>query len=365
MMAQNESVRRWEPRTPPPGNYGATNRKLPPKAQAVKAALTDPERVLGLLGLLDGAKRQALGYMILCLWHSERTPSCSVKLASYGIIAVYCHGCGQRGDVLTLIAAARGLDIRRDFGRVVELGADLAGGLVSDPPIVRRALPAPRLPPSPDSVRALWEAATPVTDDAALVSQLAKRCLDPAVIEDLDLARAMPSGPLPRWAWSAGKTWLESGHRLLIPLWDTEGNMVSVHARTVEKVDPDQQKGLFPSGHSAKWLFFADSFARLLITKGIPSWWRQSEPPSVIITEGAPDFLTVATHYGCSEYATAVLGILSGSWSDELAARIPTECRVIVKVHRDEAGQKYRDQICRSLSGRCRVFVEAGEVVHV
>ena len=85
----------------------------------------------------------------------------------------------------------------------------------------------------------------------------------------------------------------------------------------------------------------------------------------MIITEGAIDFLTVGTHFGCYEYAPAVLGILSGSWSDELAARIPTECRVVVKVHRDEAGEKYLAAVRRSLSGRCRVFVEDGEVAHV
>ena len=80
---------------------------------------------------------------------------------------------------------------------------------------------------------------------------------------------------------------------------------------------------------------------------------------------GERDFLTVATHYGTVEDAPAVLGVVSGSWSDELAARIPTECRVVVRVHRDEAGAKYREAICRSLSGRCRVFAEAGEVAHV
>ena len=135
-----------------------------------------------------------------------------------------------------------------------------------------------------------------------------------------------------------------------------------MHARLVENGQTERAKGLFPASHSAKGLFLADSFARLLITKGVPSWWRQREPPSVIITEGAIDFLTVGTHFGCYEYAPAVLGILSGSWSDELAARIPTECRVVVRVHRDEAGAKYRDAIRRSLSGRCRVLVEGGEV---
>ena len=340
--------------------------KLAPDPKAIKSALADPERVLGLLGLLDGAKRQAHGYLIRCPWHSERTPSCSVKLASDGTIAAHCFGCGAGGDVLTLVAAARGLDARRDFPRVVELAADLAGGSLDGyRPPVRRAVPAPRLPPPVESVGALWAAAKPVTDDADLARQLLGRCLDPAIIEDLDLARCLPSSrTLPKWARSGSLSWWESGHRLLFQLWNAEGSLSSVHARLVEKTDGDRKKGLFPSGHSAKGFFLADSFARLLITNGVPSWWRQSEPPSVIITEGAPDFLTVATHYGCSEYAPAVLGILSGSWSDELAARIPTECRVIVKVHRDEAGQKYRDQICRSLSGRCRVFVGDREVAH-
>ena len=331
----------------------------PAKATEIKAALADPERVLGLLGLLDGAKRQAHGYLILCPWHSERTPSCSVKLASDGTIAAHCFGCGVGGDVLSLVAAARGLDTRRDFPRVVELAADLAGGSLDGyRPPVRRAVPAPRLPPPVVSVGALWAASKPVTDDADLARQLLGRCLDPAIIEDLDLARCLPqSGTIPKWAQSGSQPWWGSGHRLLFPLWNAEGNLCSVHARLVESDQTERAKGLFPSGHSAKGLFLADSFARLLIRSGVPSWWRQSEPPSVIITEGAIDFLTVATHYGCTEYAPAVLGVFSGSWSDELAARIPTECRVVVKVHRDEAGEKYLAAIRRSLSGRCRVLV--------
>ena len=340
--------------------------KLALDPSAIKVTLSDPERVLGLLGLLDGAKRQAHGFMVCCPWHSERTPSCSVKLASDGTIAAHCFGCGAGGDVLSLVAAARGLDARRDFPRVVELAADLAGGSLDGyRPPVRRAMPALRLPPPVESVGALWAAAKPVTDDADLARQLLGRCLDPAIIEDRDLARCLPSsGTLPKWARSGSQTWRDSDHRLLFPLWNAEGSLCSVHARLVESGQTERAKGMFPASHSAGGLFLADSFALLLIRSGVPKWWRQREPPSVIITEGAPDFLTVATHYGCSEYAPAVLGILSGSWSDELAARIPTECRVIVKVHRDEAGQKYRDQICRSLSGRCRVFVGDREVAH-
>ena len=338
--------------------------KLALDPSAIKVTLSDPERVLGSLGLLDGAKRQAHGFMVCCPWHAERTPSCSVKLASDGTIAAHCFGCGAGGDVLSLVAAARGLDARRDFGRVVELAADLAGGSLDGyRPPVRRVMPAPRLPPPVESVGALWAAAKPVTDDSDLARQLLGRCLDPAIIEDRNLARCLPSsGTLPKWARSGSLSWWESGHRLLLPLWNAEGSLCSVHARLVENGQTERAKGMFPASHSAKGLFLADSFGLLLIRSGVPKWWRQSEPPSVIITEGAPDFLTVATHYGCTEYAPAVLGVVSGSWSDELAARIPTECRVVVRVHRDEAGEKYRDAICRSLSGRCRVFVEAGEV---
>lgn len=364
-MPQNENARRYERRAF--SSNTQTSRKLSPDPSAIKSALSDPEKVLGPLGLLDGAKRQAHGFLVLCPWHSERTPSCSVKLASDGTIAAHCFGCGAGGDVLSLVAAARGLDARRDFPRVVELAADLAGGSLDGyRPPVRRAMPAPRLPPPVESVGALWAASKPVTDDPDLAVQLLTREIDPAIVEDRDLARCLPSSrTLPKWARSGSQTWWDSGHRLLFQLWNAEGSLSSVHARLVEKTDGYRGKGLFPSGHSAKGFFLADSFARLLITNGVPSWWRQSEPPSVIITEGAIDFLTVGTHYGCYEYAPAVLGVLSGSWSDELAARIPTECRVVVRVHRDEAGQKYRDQICRSLSGRCRVFVDAGEVAHV
>ena len=362
----NENARRYERRA---FSSAATlsqraETKLAPDSRSIKSALADPERVLGLLGLLDGAKRQAHGFLVLCPWHSERTPSCSVKLASDGTIAAHCFGCGVGGDVLSLVAAARGLDTRRDFARVVELAADLAGGSLDGyRPPVRRAAPALRLPPPVVSVGALWAASKPVTDDADLARQLLGRCLDPAIIEDLDLARCMPSlGTLPKWARSGSQPWWESGHRLLFPLWNAEGSLCSVHARLVESGQTERAKGLFPASHSAKGLFLADSFGLLLIRSGVPKWWRQSEPPSVIITEGAIDFLTVATHYGCTEYAPAVLGVFSGSWSDELAARIPTECRVVVRVHRDEAGEKYLAAIRRSLSGRCRVLVEGGEV---
>jgi len=234
----------------------------------------------------------------------------------------------------------------------------------------RRAWPMPESGPPPhNEVMRLWEACKPVTEDAALSEQLRKRSLWPEGVASIDLARALPDScaAWPKWAQCGQQTWRESGHRLLFPLWNAKGEHRSLHARLVQKTEGPGKtaKGLFPSGYSAKGLFLADSFARFLLTSGIPPWWRWEEPPSIIVTEGAPDFLTVASHFGEWECVPAVLGVLSGSWSDDLAKQIPDGCRVVVRVHRDEAGKKYRDTICRSLSGRCRVFAEAGEVAHV
>lgn len=332
-------------------------------AGSLKSALTNPEQVLGRLGLLDGARRQPDGYMIRCPWHNDSHPSCSVRLGADRTLAVHCFACGAGGDVLSLIATAHSLDNRREFGRILELANEIAGGVAQcyRPP-ERRAMPAPRLPPPVESVGALWAAARPVTDDADLVRQLHGRCLDPTIIEERDLARCLPhTGSLPRWARCRSQTWWESGHRLLLPMWNVEGRLCSVHARLIESPTGDIAKGLFPTGHSTKGLFLADSFALSIIQKGTPEWWRRSDPPSIIITEGAPDFLTVATHYGTTDDAPGVLGVLSGSWSDGLAARIPNGYRVVVKTHSDEAGTKYRDTICRSLRGRCRVLIEASE----
>jgi hypothetical protein len=62
----NENARRYERRAFSSAAIfsGRAVSKLAPDPKAIKAALADPERVLGLLGLLDGAKRQAHGFLI-------------------------------------------------------------------------------------------------------------------------------------------------------------------------------------------------------------------------------------------------------------------------------------------------------------
>ena len=331
-------------------------------ADRVKRHLADPWQVLNALGLLDGAKRQQSGFMIGCPLHSERTPSCSVRVGSDSTLAVHCFGCAFKGDVFHLIAAVHGLDIRREFPRVVE-EAGLLCGEYAAAPMQRRRLPPPPRPQHPPplaEVRRLWADCPPVSDDSDLSRQLIARRIDPRVVADRNLARALPlQRQLPNWARAESRSWRQ-GYRCILPLYDPAGELVSLHARAIETA-PGNSKGLLPAGYSARGLFLADSLALQILTVGIPDWWPRSKPPRLFITEGGIDFLTVACHYGDTEDYPAVLGVIAGSWSDELAQRIPSGCHVAIVTHGDAAGRMYRDRIADSIHARCRVFVDSDQ----
>jgi DNA primase len=48
-----------------------------------------------------------------------------------------------------------------------------------------------------------------------------------------------------------------------------------------------------------------------------------------------------------------VLGIVSGSWTDELAQRVPAGTRVLIRTDADAAGDKYARRIAETLR-HCR-----------
>lgn len=328
-------------------------------ADSIKRRLVDCANVAHALGLADGARRQSTGLTICCPWHAERNPSCSVTLGPDGTLRAYCFGCGQGGDVFSLAAAALGLDVRADFARVAqELAArcGLDGSAPLPPP--RRLVPPPlRRPPPLAEVGAFWAQCPPVCENPALARALLElRGLDPAVIADRDLARTLPpAGWLPRWAWHNGQSWRDSAHTLIVPLYDATGTLRSLHARSL--LPGAEPKGLSPAGHTSAGLVLADSFARELLARGVPPSWPPSQVPTVLVCEGATDYLTDATFYGEWEYAPATLAVISGSWSKDVAARIPDGARVIVRTHNDPAGIKYMKEVAESLCARCQVEV--------
>lgn len=116
--------------------------------RAIRAALSDPQAVARALGLEKGARRGGGGLLVRCPAHGDRTPSMSLRVAGDGTLSARCFACSWAGDVLALVACVDGLDVRRDFGRVLERAAELAGGFVRA--TVKESLQvrpeAPRLP---------------------------------------------------------------------------------------------------------------------------------------------------------------------------------------------------------------------------
>lgn len=329
-----------------------------------ESALADPRALCTSLGLLEGPfTRQASGFIVRCPWHDERTPSCSVRVARDGTVAARCHGCGASGDALTFIAAVHGLDMRRDFREVLRIAADLAGRWdLLDPTFAAPPRPPPRvtvLAPERDYPRAselgaLWAACGRTSDDDEVAAALAARGLDAERVDDLDLARALPrEGPLPRWARYQGRSWQETGHRLVFPVYDATGAMRSV--RVSRTRDDNTPKRLPPGGYRASGLVLADPFAVAILACGVVP----GETPDqlrVVIAEGEPDFLTWATRASDADAdAFIVLGLVSGAWTPELAARIPDGAQVTIRTDHDLAGDKYAEAVRASLVGRCRL----------
>lgn len=333
-------------------------RDLPDHAGEVRRALADPAQVAELLGL--ERSREERGKWV-CPKHGGS--SLSLRVGRDRTLQAKCFGCDFAGDVLALVAEVRGLDVRGDFRRVLAAGAEVAGlwGVVAElegrdsteprpvPPPKPRAMPRPieeeRTYPPADELAAVWSSAGVVGDDDEARAMLEARGLD-AELLDVTLARVVARGAtLPTWARYQGRPWTATGHRLLLPVYDAAGVMRSVRAwRLVEGNGP---KRLPPTGHKAGGVVLACEL-------GVAMLAGTYAPKRVLVLEGEPDFLTWATRP--IEAPTARLGVVSGAWSDELAARIPSGARVIVRTHHDTAGDKYAGAINATLRDRCTVL---------
>lgn len=329
-------------------------------ASDVKRALRDPAKLVAALGLDKGSKRQLHGRFICCPVHAERTPSCSVSSAEDGSIRVKCFGCDFTGDALTLIAVAKGLSIRSEFKEILVAGAELAGlhALADElrdgkrDTAARAAERPPELPPAPErtypdalELERLWSGCVPVSDHPDASFEIVRRLVDPAVVVELDLARAIPLGAaLPRWARYGGRSWFDTGHRMILPVYDFAGVRSSVRAYRVAPGPEDAPKRLPPAGHKAVGLVLANAPAVGMLS-------GESRPPRVVVVEGEPDFIVWATRAP----ADAVIGLFSGSWHDGFAERIPYGSLVLIRTHHDRPGDKYSDQVVASVRGRAVV----------
>lgn len=286
-----------------------------------------------------------------------------------------CHECDASGDAVTLAALLvlgrrppKGDPAWRDVWR-----ACAAAGLCDPNPWDREAapvlrasrptpLPAPAPLERPAGAAAIWAELEPVTSDPEAIAYLEKRQIDPALVEDRNLARVLPADYLaPEWMTYRGKRWNNSPHgfRLIVPRYNAAGVLEALFARALTPRSA-QDKAAWPKGCACGHLVMADALARLMLAGGAlgdgspaADLVRQN---GLWILEGEPDFLSAATEWA-DEGAPAVIGVASGSWpadAAELAARVPDGCTVIIATDPDTGGEKYASAIKASLAERMR-----------
>lgn len=195
----------------------------------------------------------------------------------------------------------------------------------------------PRNHPPRADVRAFWAAAAALNHSPQARRWLGGRGLSSLDLQALDLARVVPNRRcIPSWM-RGGRA-----HCVMLPLYNAMGELASVRLR-----DPRRPRfrGV-PKGYSLKGAVMANAAALAMLRDGVT-------PSRLIICEGETDFLTVAMLAGTSDIA--VIGVSSGSWTPDIAARVPNRVQVHLWTDHDPAGDRYADAIARTLHPRCMV----------
>lgn len=277
-----------------------------------------------------------------------------------------CWSCSRKGGPVDLVSLkAFGAQLGAGDGRWKQLREYCEElGLLGTKPSVAIAAPTRivRQFPPPWEVDAVWRSSISADLDSGVAWWLRSRKLAPSTIADLDLVRALRlPRPIPDWIYRGRRTWLELAPRYaaIVPLYDVSGEMVSIHARAVKSGNwSTQDKATSPRDYSTAGLVMANDCAREVLA-------GEHAAGKIAIAEGVPDFLTLTTSVSPM---CAVFGVISGSWSAELAARIPEGARVLIATDQDvKAGEKYAREIAASLRGRCelRRWRAAGDVNEV
>jgi hypothetical protein len=126
-------------------------------------------------------------------------------------------------------------------------------------------------------------------------------------------------------------------------------------------VTPATPKSLAPRGFARAGLILADGLARQLLETGTkPPWWDADVPLSVVIAEGEIDFLTWTTTSEAasdSGHGPAVIGVFSGSWSRDIAARLEGAGvrDILIGTDLDSAGENLAGRIARTWSDGAEV----------
>jgi hypothetical protein len=336
-----------------------------PVALALRARLVDARGLCAALQMKMAPRATARQAHVLCPWHTENSPSCSVRVAKDGTLAVRCFACGATGDALKLIGAARGID---DFREILTIAAELANAPSLAPvEIVQKQRLEPE-GPSDETYHRIWT--------FALDALSPMREVSPHVMEYLDhrciAADAEATGVrgLPRDARacvaallamfdrkdleSAGI--LRHGHDALdwpewpvcVPWRNRFGLITFVQRR---RMDTKKPKYRSPQGRSARAPFGVDMLAAALAEPGAAE--------EIIISEGAFACLARRKLARRKRARAACLGVYSAS---SPCAGLPLDLlngrQVVISTDRDPGGERAREMLVVILKPI------AGSIVH-
>jgi hypothetical protein len=189
-----------------------------------------------------------------------------------------------------------------------------------------------------------------------------------------DLARAIrpDTRALPPWA-IFGRSWAESGHRLVFPCFDAVGELVALRARYVGHAS-DVSKEVSPRGPGAtRGTVYADWMARAVLQTENAKPGELADPTGrrwdgrVLVLEGGAAWLRYCLDHGrwalrpgFTEdleriipdhwHGPAMVGVWSGAWpagplGEQLAERFKHATAVIVATDDDKDGDKYEAAI--------------------
>lgn len=294
--------------------------------------------------------------------------------ASFGSLGWRCWVCGASGDALDVLAfVVTGSRLGSDRAQLETLRADLAArGLISDDDhrparrAPRRPAPPPPPPPEPapseswpplNEVMALYNAGRPISEDAEVVAYLEDRYQDHAerlvnILEHLNLARAIPNTPAPRWARIFGRTWQQQGFRLMFPLVDATGHMRSMRVRRTTLGPSELPKALPPVGYGCRGLVLACDRAVALLRRDIPADWPEGLLHRVTLVEGETDWMTHLVLRTTSPTDPALIALYSGAWLPDHSAALPQGSILTIRTDNDEAGHRYAEGVVRASRNR-------------
>jgi hypothetical protein len=270
------------------------------------------------------------------------------------VAAAVAAGLSEREARYTVRGA---LDDGERNPRPLPRGVDSGGRL---PSIATPApQPAPRHTPPADPVHAseareVWARCVRPGGGGEAARELwfwlESRHLDPFVVAERDLIRALPAGTLPGWC----EGWRREG-RAVLPVFGTGGELVTLRGRLTLR--PSK----WPKTMAAK--LEGSATARVYACPVAQRMLAGESVPFVVVTEGDPDFLTLASWWPLEE-RVAVIGVWSGALSSKgvptaVLARIPAGTDVLLCPHRDEskAGEKMMLEAAAPLTlAGCRVW---------